>query len=384
MGTKQQRADVIGAGIGGLSAAAALARRGWSVRVHERDDEIRAFGSGIYLWTNGLAVLDELGVLDRALDGAHYGGAFETRDRNNAVIGRHPVNSAGQVRVVTILRERLIQSLLAAAVSAGVDVVTKSSASRVDPNGTIDFEDGSRAEADLVVVANGVTSRLNEQLGLVRRRRRLGQSCARVLIPREAGLVPRDWEDDYVEFYSAKRFVLYTPSSAEQLYIALVCPSTDGSAVGDPLPVETWVRAFPHLEGVLTAVGRTAIVRWDDFERIDLHSWSKGKVAVLGDAAHAQPPYLGQGGGCAMAAATGLAESLRQPGDLPSRLLDWERRERPLIAHTQRFAYWLGQMNNVPDLPRTKILKALGRSATVGRARLRAATSIPRGVASRG
>ena len=379
-----RHAEVIGAGIGGLTAAAALARCGWSVRIHERDDEIRAFGSGIYLWTNGLAVLEELGVLDEALDGAHYGGAFETRDRTNEVVGRHPVNGAGQVRVVTIVRERLIQSLLSAAVSGGVDVITKSSASRVDSDGTVGFEDGSQAEADLVVVANGVTSRLNDQLGLVRRRKRLHQSCARVLIPREPGLVPQQWEDDYVEFYSAKRFVLYTPSSVDQLYVALVCPSTDKAAVGDTLPVDTWVRSFPHLKDLLTAVGRTTIPRWDDFELIELHSWSKGKVAVLGDAAHAQPPYLGQGGGCAMAAAIGLAETLRHPGDLAAQLLEWEKRERPLITHTQRVAYWLGKMNNVPDFPRTQILKALGRSATVGQARLRAATSIPHGVSNRG
>jgi 2-polyprenyl-6-methoxyphenol hydroxylase-like FAD-dependent oxidoreductase len=384
MGTESRHAEVIGAGIAGLTAATALARCGWSVRIHERDDEIRAVGSGIYLWTNGLAVLDEFSVLDFALDGAHYGGAFETRDRNGRVIGRHPVNVPGGVRVVTILRERLIDSLLSATVSAGVGVVTKSSATRVDPDGVVEFGDGSRAEADLVVIANGVNSRLRDQLGLLRRRRRLGQSCARVLIPREPDLVPTEWENDYVEVYSGKRFVLYTPSSADLLYLALVCPSADGAAIADPLPSTTWIDSFPHLEKLLTSAGKTSISRWDDFERVELHSWSEGKVAVLGDAAHAQPPYLGQGGGCAMAAATGLAQALRAPGELPAQLLAWERRERPLIEHTQRFAYWLGRMNDVPDFARAPLLRTLGRSAAFGRSRLRTATSIPHGVGSGG
>src|SRR5688572_4223264 len=126
MPSEAGRAEVVGGGIGGLTAAAALARRGWQVRLHERDSQIRALGSGIYLWSNGLAVLDYLGVLDDAVGGAHYGGAFETRDHHNAVVSRIPVNGDSPVRVVTIVRERLINALVAAARSAGVEIVTDS------------------------------------------------------------------------------------------------------------------------------------------------------------------------------------------------------------------------------------------------------------------
>ncbi|MFD0887722.1 NAD(P)-binding protein, partial [Streptosporangium algeriense] len=71
MSSTARHAQVIGAGLGGLTAAAALAQRGWTVELHERDPEIRAIGAGIYLWSNGLSVLRALGVFDEAVEGAH-------------------------------------------------------------------------------------------------------------------------------------------------------------------------------------------------------------------------------------------------------------------------------------------------------------------------
>ncbi|MDI9896870.1 NAD(P)/FAD-dependent oxidoreductase [Rhodococcus sp. IEGM 1381] len=373
-----RRAEVIGGGIGGLTAAAALARQGWSVTLHERDTEIRAFGSGIYLWSNGMAVLDRLGVLEKVIRGAHCGRAIETRNNRNSTVASVPVNSPGGVRVLTVLRENLINGLVDACHASGVRFESNSAAKSVEPEGSVTFADGRTEFADLVVVADGVGSRLRDRLGLLRQRRSLDQRCARVLIDRAPGLVPAGDEANYIEYMSGKRFVLYTPSSATQVYIAFVCPAADFAAQGDVLPRDEWIRSFPHLRPLVEAV--VGDLRWDDFEQVELETWSTGKVAVLGDAAHAQPPYLGQGGGCAMTNAFGLAHAVTHTeGSLRDALTSWEATERPLIEHTQRFSYRVGQLNNVPDLPRTALLTVLGRSSAVGRSRLRAATALPTG-----
>lgn len=373
------RAEVVGAGIGGLTTAAALARRGWSVRLHERDNAVRAFGSGIYLWSNGLRVLDHLDVLEQAVAGAHHGRSIQTRNRHNRVLARLPTNGPGRVQVLTVLREQLISALLTAATDAGVEILTGSTVQSVDPSGSVVLAGGGRHDADLVVVADGVGSRLRDGLGLLSRRRRLGQRCARVLIPRDGDLLPAADADHYIEWMSGRRFLLYTPSSATDAYIALVCPEDDHEAMGTNLPRPSWEHSFPHAASIIARLGEAP--RWDDFEWVELRRWSSGKVAVLGDAAHAQPPYLGQGGGCAMMAASGLAHEVTTGvGPLGERLARWERTERPLIRHTQRFAYRVGLLNDVPDLPRTALLSALGRSRSFGRSRLRAAHAVPTGV----
>ena len=103
----------------------------------------------------------------------------------------------------------------------------------------------------------------------------------------------------------------------------------------------------------------------------------RGKVAILGDAAHAMPPYLGQGGGCALMNGLGLAEAVAGAEDIASALVDWEARERPMTEHTQDTAERLGDMNFWPDDIRSQVLKITGKSPEIGAERMRTARHIP-------
>src|SRR6476660_5001354 len=82
-------AEIVGGGFAGLAAACALAQRGWRVRVHERADRLRTTGAGIYVYENGLRVLETLGAYDAAVKGAPFAHTREVRDDANRVISVH-------------------------------------------------------------------------------------------------------------------------------------------------------------------------------------------------------------------------------------------------------------------------------------------------------
>ena len=94
-GMTKRHAEIVGAGFAGLTAACALAQRGWSVRVHERADALRTTGAGIYIYENGLRVLEAVGAYEAAVKGAPFAHTREVRDDHNRVdlgapLGRQP------------------------------------------------------------------------------------------------------------------------------------------------------------------------------------------------------------------------------------------------------------------------------------------------------
>src|ERR1700728_1764299 len=121
----KRRAEIVGAGLSGLTASCALARRGWSVRVHERADQLRTTGAGIYIYENGLRVLEAVGAFEDAVRGAPFAHTREVRDGDDRLISVH--RWAGS-RVFSIVRQNVINALAAAAARAGVEVVVNSAA----------------------------------------------------------------------------------------------------------------------------------------------------------------------------------------------------------------------------------------------------------------
>ena len=373
--TKARHAEIAGAGIGGLTAAIALAQRGWSVTVHERAPNLRTFGAGIYIWSNGLRVLKALGAYDQATVGAHIGPQFHTRDHNDTTMEEIPINGPGDARLITILRETLINTLVDVARKNNVEIRTNSAATGATPEGELLLADGSARKADLVVGADGINSNVRDSLDLMLYRKHLGYGAIRMLIPRAEGDVPPEDENRYIEYFTGTRRILYTPASERDLYVALCCAADDADALRVPADRDLWTESFPHLAHLIARFGDAG--RWDAFEVVKLKRWSKGRVAILGDAAHAMPPYLGQGGGCALMNGLALADAVGGAADIPQALEQWEERERPLTEHTQDTAERLGDMNFWPDDIRSQVLKITGQSPEIGAIRMRTARHVP-------
>src|ERR1700722_4865176 len=108
-----RRVEIVGGGIGGLVAGAALAQRGWRVRIHERSPQLRGEGAGIYLWENGLRVLEAICAGEAALRGCHHGYMRETRNEANRVVARAKWSRERGHRVLSVVRLQLLAALAA-------------------------------------------------------------------------------------------------------------------------------------------------------------------------------------------------------------------------------------------------------------------------------
>jgi 2-polyprenyl-6-methoxyphenol hydroxylase-like FAD-dependent oxidoreductase len=275
------------------------------------------------------------------------------------------------------LRQRLINALAAAARRAGAEIVTGSEGVAATPAGRLALMDGTFVEADLVIAADGVNSRLRDGLNLVTTRKALPDGAIRLLIDKTAEEREAGDTGTTIEYWSGSHRILHTPCSDSEIYLALTMLDHDHQAKAVPIDTALWRVWFPHLAGVIDRVGDAG--RYDRFELIKLKSWSAGRVAVIGDAAHALPPNLGQGGGCAMMNALALAVHLDGAADVPAALACWEREERPLTEHTQRMSVFFGMATTWPPPLQRLFFYLTGRSRRIAEMRTRTARHRPTG-----
>jgi 2-polyprenyl-6-methoxyphenol hydroxylase-like FAD-dependent oxidoreductase len=339
---------VAGAGIAGFAAAASFARRGAQVTVYERSDTPREFGAGIYLKENSLPVLEALGALDRIQQkGERILSARIVDERGEEIVKR----SLEGERMFVVLRSVLHDALRDAALSSGVRLVTDTTVTGATLCGHLQFADGTHVRADLIVGADGVNSSVRNSLGLTKSIRALPDGATRLLIPREEGPVA-------CEYWSGNMRLGIAPCSADQSYVFLIGPEEDAKCGAVPVDTEYWVSRFPSLERVFNRISRTAGVH-HAHSHVVCHQWAAGRVAVIGDAAHAQPPNLGQGAGVAIAAAWELARSVEDSDKVERQLVDWERRVRPSIDGVQRYTTFYSYTGYYWPKPALRLRSAL-------------------------
>ena len=224
--------------------------------MHERADRLRTTGAGIYIYENGLRVLEAVGAYDAAVKGAPFAHTREVRDGNDRLISVH--RWAGS-RVFSIVRQNVINALAAAAERAGVEIATNSSAMNATPDGELKLADGRKVKADLIVAADGSNSRLRDALGLMAKHKYLVDGCTRLLMDKIASERDASGGAKTIEYWSGTRRVLYTPCSETDIYIALTMLDSDTAAKAVPVDRGEWKRAFPHLEALIDRMAIKAV-----------------------------------------------------------------------------------------------------------------------------
>ena len=326
--------EIIGAGLSGLVAANRFAQLGWKVRIHERNAELRMFGAGIWIWESGLKTLETIEVFDSAMKSARIIKEWQIRDSKDRVLMSRPTTPDD--RLLLPPRADLYQALIDGAVARGVDIVTSSNAVSVSPEGVVHFDDNRKTRADLVVVADGAHSRLRESILGTRWIDYGGEAGIRMLIDAE----PTDQIDTLIEYWNGPWRLLYNPCTDGKNYIFLSAPVHDERARKIPIDTDLWIEKFPVAESLIRRFQVDS--RWDRLVNVKCARWTEGRVAIVGDAAHAMPPNLGQAANTAFINVMALAHSMDACTDVAEALPKWEAAQRSISDHVQWWSYLYG------------------------------------------
>lgn len=327
-------AEIAGAGLSGLVLATRLSQLGWKVRLHERNPELRMFGAGIWIWESGLRTLETIGAFDQATARARSIAEWRIADRNGrALMSRR---TTPDDRLLLPPRADLYEALIAQAEHFGVEIETSSLAVGASPDGRLQMENGKEYQADLVVAADGAYSRLRESIFSTAWMDFGTEAGIRMMIDRSED----DPDDTIIEYWHGHRRLLYNPCTDGQDYIFLSAPVSDERASRMPVDRNLWREQFPAAAHLVDRFAEAS--RWDRLVNVRCRYWSKGHVAVIGDAAHAMPPNLGQAANTAFINAMALAMTLEHEKDVPTALAHWERENRALTDHVQWWSYLYG------------------------------------------
>ena len=338
------KAILIGGGIGGLTAAIALRRAGIDAEVYERSPVLKEVGAGISLWPNATKALTLLGLGEELLSISFRNKEFGIRKWNGASISTTPtaeLESRFGGGVLIVHRAELLEILARSFGSEHFHLGHTLSSIEEDAGGvTASFTNGETAHGDVLIGADGLSSQTRTWLGHQEKPRYSGYTAWRSIAEFESsGITPAE------TWGRGSRFGIF-PMGKNRVYWYATANTPEGET-GEESPQSTLLSYFKGwhspIEDLIRASG-TAILRNDIFDRDPLPHWGRGRITLLGDAAHPMTPDLGQGACQAIEDAMELANSLAAATTVTAGLQRYEARR---IARTKTIVLGSRRMGKI-------------------------------------
>ncbi|MFI8191798.1 FAD-dependent oxidoreductase [Streptomyces sp. NPDC085946] len=363
---------VVGGGAAGNAVTILLRRAGIAVDLVEAKDDWNATaGSGITLQGNALRVLRELGVWEQVqASGFAFGSVGITAPDGTVLHVQRDLRTGGDDLPATLGMQRpRLQGILIEAVRASgarVRLGTRAESLVQDGDGVdVRFTDGTAGRYDLVIAADGLGSTTRAAIGITAKPEPTGMAIWRVAAPRPAGVVRTDLA------YGGPAYIAgYCPTSDTTLYAYVVEANRDRAAIPPESYADEMLRLARSYGGfwpeITAHITDPAEVNYTWFDRLLVEgSWHRGRVVLVGDAAHCCPPTLAQGAALSLEDAWVLTQMLTGAGTWDDALLQayYERRVgrvRPVVEASVQLGQW--QLDGVRD---ADVPGLMGRTMTM-------------------
>ncbi len=350
---KPGKAIIIGGGIGGLCTAIGLRQLGWQVAVYEKAAMLGDVGAGLVLWANAIRALRALGLADAAVAAGSKIQRGQIRSSSGKVLVDYAAGELEQTfgeASIAIHRAALHRVLLSAlpADCLHLDAVCTGFEQNAD-GVSARFEDGSAAQADLLVGADGIRSVIRRQLFPQRRLRYSGYIAWRgvVLTSDEVALgVSGETMGRGARFGSLRL-------DRERIYWYATWNHAAGLTL---LPVQRknflleklggWHHPVEHL---IQSTAPEDILQNDIYDLEPSQQWGEGRVTLLGDAIHATTPNMGQGACMAVESAVMLQRCLKAEASIPAALRAYETRRMARTAWITNQSWQIGRMGQIEN-----------------------------------
>ena len=341
---------VVGGGIAGCSAAISLTQRGHRVRIIEKQTAWRFQSSGIFVYANGLVSLGKLGLLEEFLAAgfAIPGGRNVYYDHTGAPIVDtiYPWADGGNIPAILGIKRAEMHRIMAARVAElGVPVqlgTTVLALDQTERSVLANLSDKTQIDVDLVIGADGLRSAVRGLIGIEAEPRYTGVGVWRSVHRR-----PPELTDKIMMMGPAKRFGIM-PISDNLLYTFGTVSEPKGSFYDPARWAATMRKRFAEFAGPATqfleSLDGQSEVLYTAVEEVVLPlPWHRGRVLLIGDAAHASTPFMGQGGAMAMQDAVVLATALDAEGTLGERLAAFGDARLPVCQYVQDVSRAVGE-----------------------------------------
>ena len=344
------RIAVIGAGLGGMTVAGLLQRHGFPVNVYEQAPAFSRIGAGIHLSSNVMLVMRRLGIERTLSDIALHPDAFVSRQWDTGeVLFELPFDPASEARYgaayINVHRGDLHSVLESALVPATIAFGKK--LSHIDSSSSavrLFFEDGSQAEADLVIGADGLNSKVRDHLLGPEKPHYTGHIAHRAIFPATLlnGLPIRAC----TKWWGPGHHILvyYMTQAREEVYIVTSAPQQEwtSSAAFVPCDRGELIATFDGYHAELRQVVKAAteITKWPIFDREPVERWSGDRIVLLGDACHPMRPYMAAGAAMAIEDAGILARCIAEIGsaDAGESFAWYEANRKPRVRKVQQIS----------------------------------------------